>query len=265
MWQALRVGSGALRNDGGCKAALLCALLGVACGASADGDDCAGENCPTAPGRQCSIGGVTYASGSSGIPAEDSCNTCSCSDGELECTLLGCPDRSCRYANLTLPDGASQLASDGCNLCSCNAGEISCTERACTTVPASCSYAGETLASGESRPSADGCNTCSCSNGEMLCTERGWVTICYSDADCGEGNNCVFTSLTFLEPGSAEDRAAPPGGGGVPPSQTGECRPRAQACTLDFSPVCGCDGATYSNECAAVNSGVPIASRSFCR
>jgi hypothetical protein len=48
--------------------------------------------------------------------------------------------------------------------------------------------------------------------------------------------------------------------------RTGSCKPAAEeiACTADFSPVCGCDGQTYGNACAAARAGATIVSEGTC-
>jgi hypothetical protein len=45
----------------------------------------------TAPGRSCKVAGIVYPNGASGIKNPGSpCNTCTCDDGMLSCTEIGC-------------------------------------------------------------------------------------------------------------------------------------------------------------------------------
>ena len=65
--------------------------------------------------------------------------------------------------------------------------------------------------------------------------------------DCGGNTFCQFSIGTC---GAAD--------------QTGFCVSKPEVCDALFSPVCGCDGSTYSSECVAEGAGVSIVSVGSC-
>jgi hypothetical protein len=46
--------------------------------------------------------------------------------------------------------------------------------------------------------------------------------------------------------------------------QTGSCTAIPQVCTQIYSPVCGCDGNTYSSPCAAAAAGASVKATGTC-
>ena len=103
-------------------------------------------------------------------PDEDGCNTCTCSDQGIECTLVECPK--------TCPDGhevgASWPDEDGCNTCTCMGDlTVACTAKACVDLCEGGHLPGETW------DAEDGCNTCTCTDGlQISCTEMACVEAC---------------------------------------------------------------------------------------
>ncbi|MFZ6178461.1 DUF4215 domain-containing protein [Nannocystis pusilla] len=57
-------------------------------------------------------------------PAEDGCNTCTCTDGGWACTEIACEGLECE-------EGETKPAEDGCNTCTCYDGGWACTEKGC--------------------------------------------------------------------------------------------------------------------------------------
>ncbi|MET0594702.1 MAG: Kazal domain-containing protein [Polyangiaceae bacterium] len=65
---------------------------------------------------------------------------------------------------------------------------------------------------------------------------------------CAAGTYCAFTVEQKCGAGDA----------------MGTCKPRPEVCTEQYQPVCGCDGKTSGNDCAAARSGAAIQAKAAC-
>ena len=122
---------------------------------------------------------------------------------------------------------------------------LRCLGHGSCTAAGMCSWncgAGPTCEDGDT--TVDGCNTCVCRGGLWACTERYCPPVAAEGEACGNGTICD-TGLTC-------DRGRT-SGATCSIDQAGTCvAGGSRICTADYSPVCGCNGQTFSNECRRI-------------
>ena len=152
-------------------------------------------NVPCVTKKSCELQcGTVVADGWNGKDeGTNDCNTCTCNDGSLGCTKIGCPathtcpkpePTTCTLACGTVVPvgwGGKDEGSNACNSCGClESGHLRCTQIACPNVPCvtkkSCELqCGTVVADGWNGKDegTNDCNTCTCFDGSLACTKAG--------------------------------------------------------------------------------------------
>ncbi|XP_034734849.1 kielin/chordin-like protein isoform X1 [Etheostoma cragini] len=164
---------------------------------------CCQNNC-----NGCSYTGKEYPNGEEFPHPTDTCRTCSCINGNVQCLMKRCPPLPCSNPNVLPGDCCPQCPAppsdcvyeqqpyrhterfyhptDNCRTCTCTNGTVHCQRRPCSFAPCShpitqqccrtcegCLYEGRERANGETWDDAsDPCAACVCREGSVRCERK---------------------------------------------------------------------------------------------
>ncbi|XP_031149313.1 kielin/chordin-like protein [Sander lucioperca] len=164
---------------------------------------CCQNNC-----NGCSYAGKEYPNGQEFPHPTDTCRTCSCINGNVQCLMKRCPPLPCSNPNVLPGDCCPQCPAppsdcvyeqqpyrhterfyhptDNCRSCTCTNGTVHCQRKPCSFAPCShpitqqccrtcegCLYEGRERANGETWDDAsDPCAVCVCREGSVRCERK---------------------------------------------------------------------------------------------